>query len=171
MAILQRFTFSAAAVCGLLFLFSGTSFAQSGSPSGGDLKTVEPIQAVFDIRVKTPKALASHLDLINDTFEDPAFASLKARLNFVVIFMGQAVKFISGPKEGDSKEDKEHLDAIAAMIPALSANGIQLEACMFAVNSYGVDPDQIPAEIKKVKNGWVSSILYQRQGYSLISDF
>ena len=164
-SVQQRFILKAAAICWLMILFSGTSFAQSGG--AGD----EPIQAVFDIRVKTPKALAIHLDLINDTFEDEALTSLKVRRNFVVIFMGQAVKFISGPAEGDSMEDKKHLDAIAAMIPALSASGIQLEACMFAVNSHGVDPDQIPPEIKKVKNGWVSSILYQRQGYGLVPDF
>jgi intracellular sulfur oxidation DsrE/DsrF family protein len=135
------------------------------------LNGVESVKVVFDIRVKTPKALAIHLDLVNDTFEDPSVTAIQGKRDFVVIFMGPAVKFISKHTEGYSTEDKIHLDAIAAMIPALAENGIKLQVCMFAAGSYGVKADSILPGIEQVENGWISSIGYQRQGYALISDF
>lgn len=135
------------------------------------LNGVESFKAVFDIRVKTPRALAIHLDLINDTYEDPAVTAVQGRPDFVVIFMGPAVKFISKQPTGYPAEDKVHLDAIAAMIPALSANGIKLQVCMFAAGSQGVDPGSIFPEIEQVPNGWISSIGYQQKGYALVPDF
>ncbi|WP_022667396.1 DsrE family protein [Desulfospira joergensenii] len=135
------------------------------------LKGVDSVKAVFDLRVKNPRALAIHLDLINDTFEDPEVTSIQGKPDFVVIFMGPAVKFISKNTEGYSPEDKIHLDAIAAMIPDFFENGIKLQVCMFAAQSYGVSPDSILPGIEQVGNGWISSIGYQRQGYALISDF
>lgn len=135
------------------------------------LNGVESVKAVFDIRVKTPQALAVHLDLIHDTFEDPVVTALPGPNDFVVIFMGPAVKFISKQPVGYSTEDMVHLDAIAAMIPALAENGIKLQVCMFAANSHGIRPEFIFPKIEQVKNGWISSIGYQRQGYALVPDF
>jgi len=115
--------------------------------------------------------LAIHLDLVNDTFEDPSVISIQGKHDFVVIFMGPAIKFISKRTEGFSAEDKIHLDAIAAMVPALAENGIKLQVCMFAAGSYGVEANSILPGIEQVENGWISSIGYQRQGNALVSDF
>lgn len=155
------------AACCTIFLTIGSAFSKPYKALNG----VESVKAVFDIRVKTPKALAIHLDLVNDTFEDPAVTAVKGERDFVVIFMGPAVKFISKQTKGDTAEDKIHLDTIAEMIPVLAENGIKLKVCMFAAAGHNVKADSIPPEIEQVENGWISSIGYQRQGYALIPDF
>jgi len=159
--------FSIFAICCMMVFTTGSV----GSEPYKALKGVGSIKAVFDIRVKTPKALAIHLDLVNDTFEDPSVIAIQGKNDFVVIFMGPAVKFISKQTKSFSAEDKIHLDAIAAMVPALVENGIKLQVCMFAAGSYGVQANSILPGIEQVKNGWISSIGYQRQGYAVVSDF
>ena len=166
--LMNRFLiFSVIATCCMMTLTIGSVSSEPYKALNG----VESVKVVFDIRVKTSQALAIHLDLIHDTFEDPSVTAIQGKRDFVVIFMGPAVKFISKRTEGYSAEDRIHLDAIAPMIPALAENGIKLQVCMFAAGSYGVKADSILPEIEQVQNGWISSIGYQRQGYALISDF
>ncbi|MBA3010783.1 MAG: DsrE family protein [Proteobacteria bacterium] len=83
----------------------------------------------------------------------------------------ESVKVVFDIRVKTSQALAIHLDAIAAMIPALAENGIKLQVCMFAAGSYGVKADSILPGIEQVQNGWISSIGYQRQGYALISDF
>jgi hypothetical protein len=48
--------------------------------------------------------LAIHLDLIHDTFEDPSVTAIQGKRDFVVIFMGPAVKFNRIAMHHDSLE-------------------------------------------------------------------
>ena len=161
--------------CIIILFFAAVMMIAFTNPSNAQtyqaLDGVDSVKAVFDIRVKNPKVLAIHLDLISDTFEDPAVTSIKGKPEFVVIFMGPAVNFITKNTQGFSAEDKMHLESIAAMVPDLIENGVKLQVCMFAAAARGVKPESILPGIEQVENGWISSIGYQRQGYALIPDF
>lgn len=159
----------------LKFVFSfSLIFFMAGNLSGetySALKGVENVKAVFDVRLSNPKVAAIHLDLVHKTFTDNNIQALPGTADFVVVFMGPAVKLISTNREGYAPEDRKSLDAIAKTITKMARDGIKLEICIFAANLLGVAADSILPEIKQVENGWVSSIGYQLKGYALVPDF
>jgi intracellular sulfur oxidation DsrE/DsrF family protein len=109
--------------------------------------------------------------LLHKTYKDKNLTAVDAAPDFVVVFMGPAVKLISTSREGVSAEDAKNLDAIAQTLSAMTRDGIRLEVCIAAVELLGVDPATLLPEIHKVPNGWISSIGYQHNGYALIPDF
>lgn len=135
------------------------------------LKGVDAVKVVVDFRNGNPKAAAIHLDLLNKTFLDKNLTAITAKPDFVIIFMGPAVKLISTGREGVPAEDGKHLDRIAGIIANMKKDGIRLEVCIAAVDLMGVDPATILPEIRHVPNGWISSVGYQLNGYALIPDF
>jgi intracellular sulfur oxidation DsrE/DsrF family protein len=135
------------------------------------LKGLDFIKAVVDFRNPSAKVAAIHLDLLHKTYKDKNLTAVDAAPDFVVVFMGPAVKLISTSREGVSAEDAKNLDAIAQTLSAMTRDGIRLEVCIAAVELLGVDPATLLPEIHKVPNGWISSIGYQHNGYALIPDF
>ena len=135
------------------------------------LTGVDSVKAVFDVRVANPKVAAVHLDLIHKTFKDQNLTINSKKPDFVIIFMGPAVKLVSKARTGFTSEDQKQLDAIAGIILDMAKDGIKLEICVAAVHLTGGDTASILPEIKQVGNGWISAIGYQHKGYALISDF
>jgi intracellular sulfur oxidation DsrE/DsrF family protein len=156
-----------AALVFLIGLFA-TSSVGFTSQEAGPLKGLKSIKAVFDLRMSSAKSAALHLDLIHKTFKGKAVASVTKKPEFVVVFLGPAVKFISTSREGIAPEDHKTLDAIAGTISKMAKDGIKLEICLVAARIFKVDPATILPEIKQEENGWISLIGYQAKGYSLI---
>lgn len=130
------------------------------------LKGVKSARAIFDERESNPKTAAIHLKLIHQTYKD--FVKMKKDPAFVVVFIGPSVKLISKNREGFSPEDQKSLDEIANTISAMSKDGIKTEICLVAASVFNVDPATVLPEIKRVGNGWISMIVRQSQGYSLV---
>jgi intracellular sulfur oxidation DsrE/DsrF family protein len=133
------------------------------------LKHIKVVQAVFDFRTGDPKAAALQMNLIHDTYRD--LSLMKKKPVFMVIFMGPSIKLLSRDRTSFSPEDRKHLDEIARTIPSMSRNGIRFEICLVSASAFNTDPESILPEITKVENGWISSIGYQVQGYSLVPVF
>ena len=160
----------------MLTIFLSISFilfftSNSHADEYESIKGLESVKAVFDVRVANPKTAAVHLDLIYKTFKDPNLTIESKKPDFVIIFMGPAVKLVSKNREGFTPEDQKNLDAIAEIISNMAKDGIKLEICVAAVHLTGGDTASIFPEIKQVGNGWISSIGYQHHGYALIPDF
>ena len=66
------------------------------------------------------------------------------------------------------EKDFAQLDKLHEMIRQLKKDGVKLEVCQYAANVVGVDLSTILPEIDQVGNGFISTIGYQTQGYSLI---
>lgn len=130
------------------------------------LMGLKSAKAIFDERESSPKTASIHLKLIHQTYKD--FAKMKKKPDFVVVFIGPSVKLISKNREGWSPEDQKLLDEIANTISAMSKDGIKTEICLVAASFFNVDPATVLPEIKRVGNGWISMIVYQSQGYSLV---
>ena len=135
------------------------------------LKGVDSIKAIVDFRVSSAKVAAIHLDLLHKTYNDKNLRAIDAKPDFVIVFMGPAVKLASTNRAGVSEEDGKHLDTIAGIIAKMKKDGIRLEVCVAAAELLGVDPATILPEIHKIPNGWISSIGYQHNGYALIPNF
>lgn len=88
--------------------------------------------------------------------------------DFVVIFLGPAVKLVSKSRGGFTAEDQKILDEFASTVSAMAKDGIKLEICLFAVKVFGMESSTILPEIKQVGNGWISLIGYEAKGYSLV---
>lgn len=127
---------------------------------------VKSAKIVFDERESNPKATALHLKLVHQTYKD--LAAMKKEPAIVVVFMGPSVKLVSKNREGFSPEDNKSLDEIASTVSAMSKDGIKSEICLVAVKFFNVDPASVLPEIKRVGNGWISTTVYQSQGYSLV---
>jgi intracellular sulfur oxidation DsrE/DsrF family protein len=135
------------------------------------LEGLKSIKAVFDFRDGNPGSALVHIKLVHQTYKDKAIRNLTDKPDFVVVFMGSAVKLLSKSKEAFSPDEKKMLDEMEQVISAMSKDGIKLEICMFAVDFFGVSPESLLPEMNRVDNGWISSAGYQAKGYPLVPVF
>lgn len=155
----------------LLMILISMSSSISWAGEYESLKGVNSVKAVFDVRIPDPKVASVHLDLLHKTFNDKNLTVNSKKPDFVVIFMGPAVRLISSNREGFTKDQNKYLDAIAGTVSEMVKDGIRLEVCDAAVHLTGGDTGLVLPEIKHVPNGWISAIGYQLNGYALISAF
>ena len=148
-----------------------TSSASAFSAEYDALQGVKSAKAVFDFNVDSPRSAAVHLDLILQTYQDPNLTINSQKPEFVVVFFGPSVAYVSKNRKNFSDQERQQIDAIAATVKKMAQTGIKLEICMTAAHMMGVKPDTILPEIKQVGNGWISLIGYQRQGYALVPNF
>jgi intracellular sulfur oxidation DsrE/DsrF family protein len=148
-------------------LFLG-AVATGAGPEEQSLQGVKQAKAVFDVRTGSPKVAAISLELIHEMLTNESLTSMTNKPDFVVVFIGPAVKLVSKNVEGASPEEQEKLSAIANTIAAMAKDGIRLEICLFAANLLKVDPASVLPEIEHVENGWTSLIGYQAKGYPLV---
>lgn len=132
------------------------------------LKNIQSADTIFDFRDGKPGSAVIHLKLVHDTFKDQAVRAVSEKPNFAVVFMASSVLLLSSERYKFSDSERKMLDEFDEIISAMAKDGIRLEVCMFAANLFKVDPKTIAPEIHQVDNGWISSLGYQEQGYSLI---
>ena len=151
-------------VTAVFLVLASLSFASAEEYDA--MKGVNSVKVIFDMRDGIPKIAAVHMKLIHDTYNQ--LTAMKKKPVFVVVFIGSAVKLISSNRTEFSAEEQKYLKEITDTISKMSEDGIRLEACLAAVNYFGVEPASIQSEIKQVPNGWISEIGYQARGYSLV---
>jgi len=157
---------------GLILFFSvyllGGTVTDVFSAEYDALKGVKSIKAVFDVRTGKSESAVGLLQLIHNTFKDKSIRIVTEKPDFVIVFIGPAVRLVSNDRDSFSSEEQKTLDALADTIKAMSKEGIKFEICMVAAKVFGVKASSILPEIKQVHNGWISLIGYQAKGYSLV---
>lgn len=134
------------------------------------IEGVESTDAVFDFRVGNPETAVVHFGLIHDMIEDPNMQINDTQPEIIIVFVGPSVKLVSTESEFEEGKQK-HLGAVADKISEMSEDGIRFVICMTAAQAFDIDPDTILPEVEKVRNGWITLIGYQQQGYALIANF
>jgi intracellular sulfur oxidation DsrE/DsrF family protein len=132
------------------------------------LKDQKSVKAVFDIRNSNPDVTAMYLRLIHQAYQDKNIREVSQTPEFVLVFIGPPVKFVSKNMDGFSPEEKKTLAEIATLLSTMSKEGIRLEICMLAAQAFGVDAKSILPEFTRVNSGYISLIGYQGRGYSLV---
>jgi intracellular sulfur oxidation DsrE/DsrF family protein len=147
-----------------------SAFAQPAVADGYDnaLKGVKGLKAVFDYSQGSPKMSNIILGAVKGVYEDEATASLPEKTQLVILFQGPAVMLITKDRSNFPEKDFAELDKLHELIRQLKKDGVKLEVCLYAANVVGVDPSTILPEIDQVGNGFISTIGYQAQGYSLV---
>jgi len=159
-------TFSFLAIL-LLIALPGPNPAHDHAP----VKNMNPTRVIFDFRDGVPESALVHLQLVHQTYMDTAAGTKTARPEFVVVFMDSSVKLLSKNRGKFSPEQKKMLKKLDKTISAMTKDGVNLEVCVFAADFYGVDPQSFSPVIKRVENGWISSMHYQAKGYSMVPAF
>ncbi|SDL35980.1 Intracellular sulfur oxidation protein, DsrE/DsrF family [Salinimicrobium catena] len=132
------------------------------------MEGVSSVNTVFDFRISDPVIALSHLNLIHGMLEDPNMIINGEQPEIIIVLVGPSVNLVSTEKMKDNPAAK---DKIAKKISDMTADGIRFEICMTAAHAFGVPADSVLPEIVQVKNGWISLVGYQQQGYSMIADF
>ena len=145
----------------------------AAAPAIGDgyenaLKDVKGIKAIYDYSQGSPKMSNIIFGAVRGAYQDEATTSLPEKPKIVVVFQGPAVKLITTDRSNFAEKDFAELDKFHKMIRQLKKDGVTLEVCLYAAKVVGVDPSTILPEIDHVRNGFVSTIGYQAQGYSLV---
>lgn len=132
------------------------------------LKDQKSVRAVFDIRNSNPDVTAMYLRLIHQAYQDKNIREVSQTPEFVLVFIGPPVKFVSKNRDGFSPEEKKTLADIATLLSTMSKEGVKLEICMLAAQAFGVEPNSILPEFTRVNSGYISLIGYQGRGFSLV---
>lgn len=155
----------------LLFLLVSLAFAMNATAmeinDADALKSVKTGKGIFLINQDNPQKTALYLGIINATYD--SMKKQKTRPDFVVVFVGQTVRFLTTePEAALAAEHKDALQSIAASIKKLKEKGVRLEICDIATAFFKVSNDKLVPGLKVVGNGFTSLIGYQSKGYGLV---
>ena len=127
------------------------------------LSGLNSVRAVYDVRAKDEKALQFIFTVIRDTYDETVQQDVKAR--YVASMRGPTVKLLVRGRLGDAETQEKTI----ALVKELNQRGIRLEACGYALNLFGLEPEDLYEGVVAVGNSLNSLIGYQIKGYSLVS--
>ena len=126
------------------------------------LSGLNKVNAIYDIRTSEEKTLQFIFKVISDTLSETKAQNVDA--HYVAAMRGPTVKLLVRARHGDTELHKKTED----LITKLAKQGIRLEACGYALNLFGVEPEDLYPGIVAVGNSLNSVIGYQAKGYSLV---
>ena len=148
----------------LSLLSPASAWALDNARALGDL---EQVKTVYDVRKKSPEALAGYLEAIITNHENLLKEEVEPEL--AMVFIAKAVKFITTePRPEIAMNHQGALDRIAKAVAKLDELGVHMEACAAATRYYGVDNDTLLPQIEPVRSGFISVMGYQNRGYALV---
>ncbi|AKU92660.1 DsrE family protein [Vulgatibacter incomptus] len=160
-----------AAAALLLTSFSAAAATASEGPAApryddaDALKGQKTGKGVFLVNIGEAQKLARYLKVIHGSHQ--GMAEQKVTPDFVVVFVGPGVQFLTTTPSAEVAGSPALKD-VANTVEALRAAGIRMEICSVATAAMGVDNAKVLPGIKVVRDGFVSAIGYQAQGYGLV---
>ena len=119
-------------------------------------------RAIYDVRAAEEKKLQFILTVIRDTFDEAIEQEVKQR--YIVSMRGPTVKLLVRGRLGD----QEVREKTMALVEELNKRGIRMEACGYALDLFGLEPEDLFSGVHAVGNSLNSLIGYQTKGYSLV---
>ena len=119
-------------------------------------------RAIYDVRSNDEKKLQFIFKVIRDTYDGATQQGVKQ--SYIVSMRGPTVKLLIRGRQGDKVLQQETV----ALLNDLVQRNIRLEACGYALNLFGVEPEDLYAGIHAVGNSLNSLVGYQIKGYALV---
>ena len=119
-------------------------------------------RAIYDVRSIDEKKLQFIFKVIRDTYDGATQQGVKQTT--IVSMRGPTVRLLVRERQGDKILQQETV----GLINELTERDIRLEACGYALNLFGVEPEDLYAGIHAVGNSLNSVIGYQTRGYALV---
>jgi len=151
----------------LLLALSGPILAQNSYNNDKALKGVNKSEIYFDVNLNDAQKLELRMDLLQRTVQE--IEESGANLSVVIGFRGGASRFITRDDHYVLEEEIASKVKIQDWIRKFAQRGITIEQCSIAAELYDIQTDDFLPEITIVKNGYVSLIGYQLQGYAVVS--
>ena len=120
------------------------------------------VRAIYDVRSGDEKKLQFILAVIRDTLDETLAQNVKVR--YVVSMRGPTVKLLVRNRHGDAELQKK----TAELINQLNDRSVHLEACGYALDLFGVEPEDLYTGVNAVGNSLNSLIGYQTKGYAIV---
>ncbi len=120
-------------------------------------------RAIYDVRSNDEKKLQFIFKVIRDTYDGATQQGVKQTT--IVSMRGPTVRLLVRGRQGDKVFQQETVE----LINELTERDIRLEACGYALNLFGVEPEDLYAGIHAVGNSLNSVVGYQTKGYALVS--
>lgn len=155
----MRFLFLAGTALALCLVFPYHGHALDDSAALSELASVK---AVYDVRTNEEKTLQFIFRVIRDTYDETIAQKVKA--HYVASLRGPTVKFLVRKRYGDAAVQQATLD----VLKELATRGIRVEACGYALDMYGIEPEDLYEGVTAVGNSLNSLIGYQSKGYALV---
>jgi len=119
-------------------------------------------RAIYDVRSNDEKKLQFIFKVIRDTYDGATQQGVKQTT--IVSMRGPTVRFLVRGRQGDKVLQQETV----GLINELTERDIRLEACGYALNLFGLEPEDLYAGVHAVGNSLNSVIGYQTRGYALV---
>lgn len=119
-------------------------------------------RAIYDVRSSDEKKLQFMLKVIRDTYDGATQQDVQQ--SYIVSMRGPTVKLLVRERYGD----KDLQGETVALINELAKRDIRVEACGYALNLYGIEPEDLYENVQAVSNSLNSLIGYQAKGYALV---
>ncbi len=119
-------------------------------------------RAIYDVRSNDEKQLQFIFKVILDTYDEAIQQEVKQ--STIVSMRGPTVRLLVRGRQGDKVLHQETV----TLINDLVQRNIRLEACGYALNLFGVEPEDLYAGIHAVGNSLNSLVGYQTKGYALL---
>lgn len=126
------------------------------------LEGLSSVRAVYDVRTADEKGLHFIFKVIRDTYDETRQQDINP--GYVASMRGPTVKLLVRSRAGEPSLQQETI----SLIKELQGRGIRLEACGYALNLFGLEPDDLYEGIVSVGNSLNSLIGYQTRGYALV---
>ena len=119
-------------------------------------------RAIYDVRSNDEKQLQFIFKVILDTYDEAIQQEVKQIT--IVSMRGPTVRLLVRGRQGDKVLHQQTV----TLINDLVQRNIRLEACGYALNLFGVEPEDLYAGIHAVGNSLNSVVGYQTKGYALV---
>jgi intracellular sulfur oxidation DsrE/DsrF family protein len=127
-------------------------------------------KGVFLVDIGEAKKLAFYLKVIRGTYQNMTEQNVTP--NFILVYIGPSVQYLTTkPAEDLEFEYSTELESIAESVKELNKLGIRQEVCAVATNVFNVDNATVLPGMSLVRDGFISLIGYQAQGYHLVPVF
>ncbi|QKT03947.1 DsrE family protein [Ectothiorhodospiraceae bacterium 2226] len=162
---LTRYTFV------LLMLWFAAAAAQGASINdAAALQDLKVGKGVFLVDIGEPQKLAFYLEVIRGTHANMRDQGVEP--DFVLVYIGPSVPYLTTePTDEVAFDHANALQAIAEHVAALDELGVRQEICDVATRAFGVDNETVLPALKVVRDGFISLVGYQAQGYHLVPVF
>ncbi|SIN75448.1 DsrE family protein [Halodesulfovibrio marinisediminis] len=153
----------------LIFLALGTNANAAEINDSVALSGIKEGKGVYLISLDNPQKTALYLEIIKSTHQSMAAQGVKP--DFILVFVGATVRFLTTEPAEEAKEIKPVLQSIASSVKALKELGVRQEVCVIATNFFKVPNEKLLPGLSLVGNGFTSLIGYQAKGYGLVPIF
>ena len=119
-------------------------------------------RAIYDVSSNDEKKLQFIFKVIRDTYDGATQQGVKQTT--IVSMRGPTVRLLVRGRQGDKVLQQETV----GLINELTERDIRLEACGYALNLFGVEPEDLYAGILAIGNSLNSVVGYQTKGYALV---